>query len=246
MRIYFLIASVDPLVVLYHDGSLRVALSQYNDQKFGSTAEHLTNIGRNRAIDNCTATFDAWDVALREHVAQAPSGQFTATVAADPLGHIRNQIKAALADMVAASRDKAFHGYRGKTTMEVGSVDGGWFPPPVASFTTSPFFLLSPSLSLKNGFSLMGGDFIVDRDLHVWMTECQSSPGLGHETSARKALYAKLLPSTVDIITHVMDKQGAGQPIFPMEDVVGDFELIYTDDFQFRYEFLHKEQRGPC
>lgn len=111
--------------MLYHDGSLRVALAQYNDQKFGSTAEHLTNIGRNLAIDNCTATFDDWDVALREHVAQAPSGQFTAQVAADPLRHIRNQIKAALADMVAASRDEAFHGYRGKTTMEVGSSDGG-------------------------------------------------------------------------------------------------------------------------
>lgn len=147
LRIYFLIASVDPLVVLYHDGSLRVALSQYNDHKFGSTAEHLTNIARNQNIDNCTATFDAWDVALREHVAQAPSGQFTATVAADPLGHIRNQIKAALADMVAASRDKAFHGYRDKTKMEVGSVDGGRFPPPVVSFTNSPLLCcLPPSL----------------------------------------------------------------------------------------------------
>ena len=214
LRIYFLVASTDPLVVYYHDGSLRVALAAYQDQSFGDTSQHLTNIGRNLAIDNCTASFADWERALYAYVASPTGAHLPDVVKRNPLGHVRNQIKAALADLVAAARHRAFLGHRTHTTMQ-------------------------------NGFALMGGDFIVDRDLHVWMTECQSSPGLGHATSTRKALYAALLPSTVDIVTQVMDKQAAGLPLFPMDNT-GHFQLIYTDDFHYKYEFVHKEQRGPC
>ena len=213
LRIYFLVASVEPLVVMYHDGSLRVALATYNDHNFGDTSQHLTNIGRNLAIDNCTASFDDWELALHEYV-KTDGAHLPDVVKRDPLGHVRNQIKAALADLVAAARHKGFLGYRKFTTMQ-------------------------------NGFALMGGDFIVDRDLHVWMTECQSSPGLGHATKTRKKLYSQLLPYTADIVAQVMDKQAAGKPLFPMENT-GNFQLIYTDDFHYKYDFVHKEQRGPC
>ena len=215
LRIYYLIASVDPVVVFYHDGSLRVALAKYDDKSFGSTSQHLTNIGRNLAAENCTASFDNFDVELKQYVSSPEGAHLPSSVKANPLGHIRNQIKAALADLVAAATTQgAFDGYRDFTVME-------------------------------NGFALMGGDFIVDRDLHVWMTEAQSSPGLGHETPTRKVLYSKLLPSTVDIVAEVTEKQADGLPIFPMENT-GEFQLIYTPDFHYNYDFAYKEQRGPC
>jgi Tubulin-tyrosine ligase family len=97
----------------------------------------------------------------------------------------------------------------------------------------------------ENGFALMGGDFIVDRDLNVWITEAQSSPGLGHETSTRTALYNRLLPSVVDIVDEVYEKQMLAVPILPLNKA-GDFELIYTDDFQYRYDFPRRLKRGPC
>jgi Tubulin-tyrosine ligase family len=53
----------------------------------------------------------------------------------------------------------------------------------------------------------MGGDFIVDRDLNVWLTEAQSSPGLGHATPTRREMYDRLLPSVVDILDDVMEKE---------------------------------------
>jgi Tubulin-tyrosine ligase family len=211
LRVFWLIASVQPLVVLYHDGTLRVALSPYNDTDFSSTSSHLTNIGRNRVIDNCTASFAEWQVTLAAHVA-ANAASFSEIIRQDPLLHIRRQVMDALATVVAATRHLAFD-LNGTAT--------------------------------ENGFALMGGDFIVDKDLNVWITEAQSSPGLGHETMTRKALYNRLLPSVVDIIDDVLDKQMSGKPLLPLNNT-GDFELIYTDDFQYRYDFPRRLKRGPC
>ena len=152
---------------------------------------------------------------MKKHIESPEGAHLSPSIKANPLDHIRSQIKAALADLIAAAKiGGAFKGYRGFTTME-------------------------------NGFSLMGGDFIVDRDLHVWMTEAQSSPGLGHDTPTRRALYSKLLPATAGILEEVATKQGQGLPLFPMENT-GGFQLIYTDDFHFKYNFPYKEQRGPC
>ena len=134
LRLYFLVASVDPLVVYYHDGALRVSLSAYNDKVFESTTDHLSNLGRNDAMDNCTIAMDDWESELKAHVAADPS-RFPKQVADDPLGHVRNQAKAALAELVDATREVAFDGARGRRSY------------------------------MENFFSFMGADFIVDRDL---------------------------------------------------------------------------------
>ena len=166
-------------------------------------------------MDNCTISLQDWEVELKAHVAKDPS-RFPPEVARDPLAHVRNQAKAALAELVSATRDKAFDGYRGFRT------------------------------HMENTFSLLGGDFIVDEDLHVWMTEAQSSPGYGHETKVRLSLYKTFLPAAIDIVAEVTEKQMAGLPLFPMKNT-GSYELIYTDVYQFTYDFQHKEQqRGPC
>ena len=130
LRLYYLVASVDPLVVYYHDGALRVSLSEYNDKVFESTAHHLTNLGNNEG-ENLTVAFEDWEKELKAHVAADPS-RFPPLVAADPLAHIRNQAKNAIAELVAASRHRAFQGPRGNRT------------------------------PMENVFALLGADFIVD------------------------------------------------------------------------------------
>lgn len=89
------------------------------------------------------------------------------------------------------------------------------------------------------------GDFIVDQKLNVWMTEAQSSPGLGHETPMKREMNDRLLPSTVDVIADVTDKQMEGKPLLPIDNP-GGFRLIYTDNYHYQYEFQRESQRGPC
>ncbi|CAJ1951756.1 unnamed protein product [Cylindrotheca closterium] len=214
LRIYYLVASAKPLVVLYHDGYLRVSPHEYNDKVFESTGKHLTNLGRHNATEKNTVGFDDWEIQLKLHVKENKDG-FSAAVRADPLDHIRKQIMSALANVVAANRDKGFHGHGGSYT------------------------------KMENGFALMAGDFIVDRKLNVWMTEAQSSPGLGHETAMKRKMNDRLLPSTVDIIGEVNEKQMAGKPLTPIQNP-GNFRLIYTDDYHYRYDFQREQQRGPC
>lgn len=149
LRVYFLIASVDPVVIFAHDGYLRVSEHEYNEGRFDSTGQHLTNLGRTGSGENNTISYEQWEVELRRLVAADPS-RYPWSVRKDPLQHIKNQIKSALADLVAASRHYAFRGYRGTYS------------------------------KMQNGFALFGGDFIVDRDLNVWFTEGQDSPGLLH------------------------------------------------------------------
>jgi hypothetical protein len=91
----------------------------------------------------------------------------------------------------------------------------------------------------------MGADFIVDRDLNVWFTEGQDSPGLLHETKMKRKLNDRLLPATVDIIGEVLDKQSTGKPLLPLYKI-GDFALIYTDDYHFRYDYVRSPLLGPC
>ena len=141
-------ASVDPVLVYAHDGYLRVSPHEYNEGRFASTGDHLTNLGRTASGENNTVSYEQWDLELRKLVADDPS-RYSWSVRRNPLLHVKNQIKSALADLVAATRHHAFRGYRSYTNMQ-------------------------------NGFALFGGDFIVDRELNVWFTEGQDSPGLLH------------------------------------------------------------------
>jgi hypothetical protein len=228
-RIYFLIASIDPLLVLYHDGFLRVAHEEYSEGDRTVLAEQITNLeqGNRTAV---MATFDEWQQDLKEYLSQNDKLRqlLPDYVVEDPLNHLRNQMKAAVAKVIDATRHVAYKGYR------------------------SNFKYASPNdprIPMENAFALMGGDFIVDRNLNVHMTEAQSSPAMYDDNlPVRRASNDRILPSQVDILEDITRKQASGQPLLPMdESVMGQFEIVFTDDFRFQYsEPRSSFQTSPC
>jgi len=216
LRVYFLVASVRPFIVFYHRGMLRVSPKKFNDKVFGSTRDHLTNLGAAQAEENIVS-FDDWEVELGAHVEANPDN-FSHLVKDDPIEHIEKQIMNAIATTVVSGRTTAFKGYNegtgGKTAME-------------------------------NGFSLIAADFIVDNNLNVWLIEVQNSPGLLRENNPwRRQFNDELIPSALEIVEEVTDKQRAGEQVSPIKNH-GQYRLICDETFQFEYTFQRKSA-GSC
>lgn len=67
-RIYMLIASVDPLIILYHDGFLRVSMAQY-DQSAKDSGAHITNTALVKEIlQERNATKAEYDEAMKDQM----------------------------------------------------------------------------------------------------------------------------------------------------------------------------------
>jgi hypothetical protein len=106
LRFYWAVASVDPLIVLYHDGYVRVGNGVYNETEFGGPrTQHLTT--HTYLSDEEKGTIEELQERIRYHY-QQNSRRLKHRIKIDPFEHVRNQFKEALSQMVAACRDVTF------------------------------------------------------------------------------------------------------------------------------------------
>ena len=151
LRFYWLVVSVDPLIVLYHDGYARVSGAQYDETNFDSTAQHLTNHAyRGNAGDEDVLADALWR-RVREYYAanrSRLSKLLPPSVNGDPVKHIRNQLKEAISTTAAAFRHTT-----GFATEEYAK--------------GNKYDYIQP----ENLFALYGADFIIDQDLDVFYVE---------------------------------------------------------------------------
>jgi hypothetical protein len=177
VRVYMSVVSVDPLVVLYHDGFIRVHAGQLYDANhlnFTSTADHLTNTHQTRKTshgggggagagtpitrEETMASFDEFEQALKQHVHyHQDQFAFPPHVQHDPLGHLRHQMKAALATAVASVRHVAFRGYTEEDDAPNNNDE-----------ESSSHHLPQDNYKMQNAFDLFGADFIITQDLRVY------------------------------------------------------------------------------
>ncbi|CAB9497136.1 polyglycylase TTLL10 [Seminavis robusta] len=216
LRFYWLVASVDPLIVLYHDGYARVAGAMYNESDWGSTGQHLTNHQFRKEMGQPTDEDVLWDALwrrVREHYAANYERLSQLIVGDDPVRHVRNQIKEALSATVEAFKDSL----TGKTE--------------------------DTKVTTENNFAFYGSDFIIDADLDVYYLEAQSSPGLGQSLDFRIDMFRSLFRPMVNIVEEIADKQekDAKANLLPIESL-GDYEIIYAGD-DWRYEFKGYKRR---
>jgi len=101
LRMYWAVASVDPPIVLYHDGFVRVGAAAYNESDFSDTTKHLTNHDF-QTEEQSEVTADHLYERIREHyeanyVRLSPGMK-------DPVQHVRKQMKEAIGTLYAAFR----------------------------------------------------------------------------------------------------------------------------------------------
>jgi len=105
LRFYWMVASLDPLIVLFHDGLVRVSSSKYNEDDFSETRNHLTT------YTNSPNEFKApaKDLAnlIREHYKEN-SRTLKKSIKIDPWEHVRNQMKESIAVTIDAFKGDTF------------------------------------------------------------------------------------------------------------------------------------------
>ena len=117
-RVFWMVASLDPLVVLYHNGYVRIGNSEYNESDFSSTTAHLTT--HTGLASEGKGSWDDLQIVLMEyHEVSKASNPILAAID-DPMHHVRNQVKQALGQMAAAFKESAFH------TKGIGEAENGF------------------------------------------------------------------------------------------------------------------------
>jgi hypothetical protein len=113
VRMFWFVASIDPLVVLYQDGYTRIGNAEYREDNFDNTVSHLTT--HTGLGEEGKATFQEFSDHITRHAASVHLKSVR-----DPVQHVRNQFKEALADFVDAFKDLSFSPTNQELTAENG------------------------------------------------------------------------------------------------------------------------------
>lgn len=94
LRFYWMVASIDPLIVLYHDdGCARVGGLAYNESDWSTTDQHLTY--NTESVEEGLGTVDQFKQRIHEYYNE--HSQELSHIHIDPVQHVRNQLKTAIA-----------------------------------------------------------------------------------------------------------------------------------------------------
>ncbi|VEU38683.1 unnamed protein product [Pseudo-nitzschia multistriata] len=206
VRMYWFVASLDPLVVLYHDGYVRVGNSAYSETSFTDTTSHLTShtgLGAEGKAD-----FSQLEETLNKHHKKKQKTRPLFPNGNTPVEHVRNQFKHALGEMIEIMKDESF------AVPNLNDED--------------------PDISTENSFQFYCADFILDNDLDVWFIEPQNGCGLDEDYYFRLEMHASLFNGMVDILEEVGQKQENQEPLLPLEKS-GNWEIIYADGQVYNY-----------
>jgi len=224
VRVFWTVASIDPLLVLYHttQNYVRIGHAQYDESDFSSTKSHLTT--HTFGSGETKATWDEFREYVERHVYES---QFRArfysagtrstidTIRQDPFGHVQNQMKTIIGHLSDAYKNITFNGR---------------------------------SMVMENGFSWHAADMIIDNNLDVFIIEGTDGPGKDEDYDFRITMHDELLGSVVDIVEDVVKRQEQGRPLDVNEmkenGIFGRYEVVYNDGWMFDYRYERLSQRG--
>jgi hypothetical protein len=215
LRMFFLVASVDPLIVLFEDGHARVSKGTYDEafDNMTQTALHLTNgqFQQHVSFDQHYGFEFLW-FRIRKHYEQHHDRLHGELGITDPVAHIRNQLKEAIGRFV-----EAFVG-------DENLLDG------INKMSNA-------RVKVENAFGFYGSDFIIDADLDIWFIEAQASPAIGSYYQYRIDTWARLFPAVFHMVDEIQMKQekDPNANVLPLE-TRGGWEIVYAGGQGFRYK----------
>eukprot|EP00542_Grammatophora_oceanica_P015789 CAMPEP_0194032770 /NCGR_PEP_ID=MMETSP0009_2-20130614/5640_1 /TAXON_ID=210454 /ORGANISM="Grammatophora oceanica, Strain CCMP 410" /LENGTH=506 /DNA_ID=CAMNT_0038673307 /DNA_START=63 /DNA_END=1583 /DNA_ORIENTATION=+ len=206
VRMFWLVASLDPLIVMYHDGYVRIGNGKYDESDFSDTRQHLTT--HTKLAEEGKATFKEFE----EHVKElAKTEGLTSSLPTDPVSHVRNQFKEAIGETVAAFKEKSFNVNKHNTENGIGFYGAD--------------FVLDKDLDVwflepQSGCG-MDEDYMFRVEMHdqMYTTMVDIVSEIWDKQDAQKAGVAD-------------QKQ---EPLLPLKKP-GFWEYVFVDDWVYKYE----------
>lgn len=95
---------MDPLIVFYIDGYVRIGNANYDESDFSNTRNHLTT--HTFLGEEGKASYPQLNQRILDHVDENP--HLRDSIAGDPVSHVRNQFKESIAMLVDAFKGETF------------------------------------------------------------------------------------------------------------------------------------------
>jgi len=183
IRTYWMIASVSPLVVLYHDGTVRLTTQDYKHGDWDNALIHVTNTYQQKAADTKfwdTVTDRKWSLEQLEE-------------------YLKSEKK------VPASQDWLSTYLRPTIKKYISTVINAGVPE-IKQFGSRR------RPADKGRFELLGMDIILDDNLQPYLTEVQSGPGLSRDPGIKAKLIPEMIEEMFSIALEIDTLKRAGIP----------------------------------
>eukprot|EP00635_Sarcinochrysidales_sp_CCMP3193_P000629 CAMPEP_0118905482 /NCGR_PEP_ID=MMETSP1166-20130328/9469_1 /TAXON_ID=1104430 /ORGANISM="Chrysoreinhardia sp, Strain CCMP3193" /LENGTH=555 /DNA_ID=CAMNT_0006844753 /DNA_START=21 /DNA_END=1688 /DNA_ORIENTATION=+ len=253
LRVYWCVASTKPLLLLYHDGTLRVSLTKF-DAADGGKGTHLTNAaqqagGHGPDSDERSRRPMAalWDMLERERQPHWPRR---------PRAYVECEIRRAVTSIWQAFQDALLEAEEGEhdrdkddgddaredATTTTAQPSSGFHAADTGSTGTAGVVgrttTTTGSGTTKTGnkkrsraFSLLGLDIMLDQNLKLHVSEVQSGPGLPSNTQAVADVVGKMVPALANIVTSLHTSDG-GVSSRRLPPLAGFEVLIHGSDLR--------------
>jgi hypothetical protein len=246
---YWAVVSLDPLIVVYHDGYARIGNAEYTEGDFSSTTTHLTTHTGLGAESK--GTFEQFEDMLnvfweeRSTMLKGSAPLEISFPAKTPVVRLFERKKAGLYAIFwigvsyifafVVNQEHVRNQFKEALAEMMEVYHGETFTVPDGVELTS-----------DNGFSFYCADFILDKDLDVWFIEPQAGCGLDEDYYFRLEMHAQLFNGMTDIMEEIWKKQEEGSPLLPLENL-GNWQILYADGLIYRYKgYKRSTHKASC
>eukprot|EP00055_Hartaetosiga_balthica_P015482 m.91647 g.91647 ORF g.91647 m.91647 type:complete len:447 (+) comp8877_c0_seq6:158-1498(+) len=224
IRCYMFIANNTPSLVMYHDGYIRLSLSDYSDD-YSNLGSHLTNQYVQKKNEDYASLMDesTWSMNQLDVYLQSDEGINAVNESARP-----------------KLQDPTYKMEEGGQQTWVAS----FLVPRMKEIMIHCYKAARVFLEKDVGyFDVLGFDFIIDDMLNVWLIEINVNPALHIRTQACKSVIPTMISSVLDIMLFLFDQFLEKKKLTSVPKHLGDFQILQNDISQNKKPQRTKNKR---